>query len=230
MQQKKLYSRMQLALAICMCSLPATASVLFTDLGTTGNIYNDSSGWTVAGSGFLGTSETAASMFTVAGSGSESVMEIDLAVAEVNAPNTFNAAIWTDVSNAPGAELDSWNLSTTSSTGTCCSLVSITGITGLSLTGGQEYFLVLSPLSLTDDSWNAWDKNNQGVDGLFLSSTNGGSTWTGGGTINLLGAFDVLGDPSTVPEPGSWLMLAAGIGMIAMRARYIRRRSRSQAL
>jgi len=220
-QQKQFYRRAQLVLAFCVCSLPSMASVLFSDLGGVGDVYNDSSGWTVSGSGFLGTSETAADQFGVTGIGSESVTEIDLAVVNVGAPDTFSAAIWTDVGNAPGTQVAGafWDLSTTASSGTCCSLVSVTGISGVALTGGQDYFLVLSPLSLTDDSWNVWDLNNQSVDNLVLSSTNGGSSWTSSES-SPTGAFDILGDPTAAPEPGSWFMLAAGIAAIAMRARY----------
>ena len=32
----------------------------------------------------------------------------------------------------------------------CCSLVSVTGITGVTLNGGQQYFMMLGPLSLSD--------------------------------------------------------------------------------
>ncbi|MGA3201241.1 MAG: choice-of-anchor R domain-containing protein [Bryobacteraceae bacterium] len=221
MQQKQSYPRAQLALAFCVCCLPSMASVLFSDLGGAGDVYSVGPGYTLSGSGFLGTSETDADLFPVAGIGGQSVTEIDLAVINIFAPDTFSAAIWTDVGNAPGTQVAGafWDLSTTASSGTCCSLVSVTGISGVTLTGGQEYFMVLSPLSLTDDSWNVWDQNNQGVDNLVLSSTNGGSSWTSSGS-SPLGAFDVLSDPTAAPEPGSWFMLAAGIAAIAMRARY----------
>jgi hypothetical protein len=220
-RQKQFYRRARMVLAFCVLSLPSMASVLFSDLGGAGDVYNDGSGWTVSGSGFLGTSETAAGLFVVTGIGSLSVTEIDLAVVNIDAPDTFSAAIWTDVGNLPGAQVAGafWDLSTTASSGTCCSLVSVTGISGVTLTGGQEYFLVLSPLSLTDDSWNVWDLNNQGVDNLELSSTNGGTTWTSSGSTTT-GAFDVLGDPTAAPEPAAWFMLAAGIAAIATRTRY----------
>jgi hypothetical protein len=195
------------------------ASVLFSDLG--GGVYDISSGWSIEGSGATGTSYTTASLFTVVGSGSLAVTEIDLAVTLASGPGTFYASIWTDNSGTPGTEVDSWSpLSTSTVFGSSnSSLVSITNITGLDLTGGTKYFMVLGPLSTSDDSYNVWNEDSAGVDGLVLSSSNGGGSWTSLGTSNPLGAFDILSDPSA-PEPATWFMLAAGIAAIAMRARY----------
>jgi hypothetical protein len=68
----------------------------------------------------------------------------------------------------------------------------------VSLIGGQQYFMVLGPLSLSDNSNNEWSNNNQSVTGLVFGSNNGGSTWTSGGT-NALGAFDVLSGTTSAP-------------------------------
>jgi hypothetical protein len=203
------------ALALCVCSLPAMADTLFTDLGTANPIYSNSGGWFVAGSGgILSTGYTAANLFTVSGSGSLAVTQVDLAVGNVNGYlNTFYASIWTDSAGLPGAQVAGayWNsLSTSTAYGACCGLVSITGITGVNLTGGQQYFMILGPLSNSDSSSNVWISNNQSVTGVVLDSNDAGSTWFSQGAGSVLGGFDVL-SAATTPEPGTMFMLGGGL-------------------
>ena len=60
-----------LAIAFCLCTLPAMADTLFSDLGPVGNPYDCCNGATITGSGFPGGySDMGASAFTVGGSGS----------------------------------------------------------------------------------------------------------------------------------------------------------------
>jgi hypothetical protein len=85
-------------------------------------------------------------------------------------------------------------------------LGSITGITGVNLNGGQQYFMIVGPLSTADTGMNGRNCDNQGVNGLVLSSTDGGSTWVSDGSSATTGAFDVLSasDPAlaeSTPEP-----------------------------
>jgi MYXO-CTERM domain-containing protein len=207
--------------ALGVCSSPVIAgSVLFSDLGPPGDVYVSGSGSAAAGSGSnIGNSVTTAELFTSAGSGTFSVTQIDLAVGNVEAPDTFYASIWSDDAGLPGTEVADayWSLSTSASFGTCCALVAVSGITGVSLTGGQQYFMILGPLSLSDDSENAWNYNNQGAASLDLYSTNGGSTWVYNG-VGPTGAFDI--DGTSTSEPGSPVLLGTGlIGLLGVAAR-----------
>lgn len=211
MKQTRLYT---LLTAIAICALAPAAmkgSTLFSDLGPADDLYND--GWfgIVSGSGSVaGYSTIQAGLFTVSGSGSLPVTGIDLGVGEEGSPSTFYASIWTDSGGQPGTQVAGayWSLSTNAAIGTCCSLVSITGITGVALTGGQQYFMVLGPLSLSDTSFNGWYMNNQVAGGTVLYSESGGSSWVTAGPGNTLGAFDI----TSTPEPATWPMLLALAG------------------
>ena len=205
-----------LVLTIGVSSLPATAgpTTIFSDLGPPGNVYTAGIGWSINGSGApFGSSQTQANLFTVGGSGNFSVGSIDLAVGQVNAPFTFDASIWTDNANLPGVQVAAFdNLMSNQPFGGCCGLVTISGISGVTLAGGQSYFMILGPANLTDGGAVAWNWNNQGVNGLDLQSSDGGATWTNNGSGNPIGAFDILGQSGgTTPEPSSLLLLGTGI-------------------
>jgi hypothetical protein len=209
-------------LKLLLVSLPLSlhGSTLFSDLGSSGTIYNPAVGWDVAGSSGEGPSAfSEAGLFTVSSSGTQSVSQIDLGVFNTSGATTFDASIWTDVGGEPGMQVAnaSWDSLPTSETGgDCCELTSIAGISGVTLAGGASYFMVIGPVSVTDDSFNGWNWNNQGLDGLDLYSQDGGTTWNSHGTGNPLGAFNVLG--SALPEPGTAALLGAGsIGIAALR-------------
>jgi hypothetical protein len=71
--------------------------------------------------------------------------------------------------------------------------------------------MVLGPLSSSDDSYNLWYGNNQGVTGAVVSSEDGGATWTVADSDSTLSAFAITSNES-VPEPASWPVLLALTG------------------
>lgn len=91
--------------------------------------------------------------------------------------------------------------------------MTISGLAGPSLTEGQSYFLLAS----TDAySWDVWNINSQGVNGMFAWNLNGGGWFTG---PNVQGAFDIL---SGVPEPATMMLLGAGLLFVLARERAVR--------
>jgi hypothetical protein len=208
------------ALALCICNLPASATIIFSDLGPAGNVYNTGSAQTVCGAGGCGSMEIA-NLFTAAVS--SNVTRIDVAVANFTGfLTTFNAAIFSvNGSNQPGTKLGEWdNLTAPDVSAGCCGLVSIP-ITGLALSGLKQYFFVVSPVSLDDGSFNMWFDNTQGQSGTVLSSPDGNSwSYANSSATNTLSAFEVVANP----EPASVLLF--GTGLIAILCARRQRRNR----
>jgi hypothetical protein len=214
---KKRSLRLLAASAAVLCAASAAhAGVLFSDLGTSGTIYNTSNNFAVVGTAY-GAGATWANLFTVAGSGNLAVSQIDLALLYGNG-GSFVASIWSDSSGVPGAQVGGASWSGTTTVSSCCALVSFQNISGVTLVGGQSYFLVVAAgIPLTTDYW-VW--NNQGATGTVASTTYGGSSWSA--NTATLSAFDVLGGSSAVPEPGTLLTLLVASAGLALSKRISR--------
>lgn len=166
--------------------------VFASDLSPRGNLYQASNGWMVSGSETQGgTSYTVATSFVPARSGS--VSQIDVAVGYVSGENSFYVDIDADNNGVPGAVLASFTgLSSSTNFGSCCGLVTISGISGLNLTANTPYFLVLGPENFQGTTWGEWNLSSVYAMGPILYSTDGGITWNSRGQ-QLVGAFDILG-------------------------------------
>jgi hypothetical protein len=196
---------------LCLCGLPARAGVIFDDFGA-GHSYDGGSGWSISAADSLAhVANSRANLFTTIAGGM--VTQIDVALARFSGTGGVTVGLWTNGGGVPGMELGSWSVTTTTTFGTCCTVVTIDGLHGPVLQAGQSYFMLIIAGSGT---WDVWNQNNQGAFGLAENSSDGGATWSSVGSP-LLGAFDILGD--TAPEPAPVLLIGAGMVWVLMRGR-----------
>ena len=199
--------------------LSANADQIYSTLSPSSPTYFSGEGWTVSGPTSNDPRFSSASLFT--SPGNYSVGQIDLGLGYVSGTNSANVSLWTDSGGLPGSQLGSWAVSGQPVFGSDSdTLTTINGIAGVNLAAGVSYFLIVDPGS--SNTWDAWYLDNTGTNGLLLQSSDGDATWSSYPN-STLGAFDILGTPGTpvsVPEPGSLVIIGAGlIGLAGLRRR-----------
>jgi hypothetical protein len=139
--------------------------------------------------------------------GNYDLTQLDLGLTYSEGTNSAVISLFTDVGGAPGVLLDSWSIS--NQPASTPPVTTISGITGITLLSGDNYFLQVSPGA--DDTQDGWSFNNTGATGTVYDPPFGGSGLT-------LPAFDVLGTPVATPEPGQLAKCAAALlGLMALR-------------
>ena len=188
---------MLVLLSLVWSAIPAAAApmTLFTDLGPPGDVYMNNLGTPIGGAGSIFGIYNPKSVFSIPASGQFNVSQIDLGVsAWIDGPSAISASLWTENGFLnPGEELGFWtNLYVNQAFGGCCLLTTISGISGVTLNGGQRYLLILGQADPEGPGAAVWNMNNQ-------------TNWRQGNPS----AFDVLG--WQVPEPGTLLSLCTGL-------------------
>jgi hypothetical protein len=191
------------------------AATIFTDFGP-GDSYS-SSGYVVSTAASVeGLTITSAMGFTSAINAD--VTEIDIAIqnaAGTNSGTTISLHLGSDT----GPTIGSWVLGTLPSFSTSgpSGITTISGITGTHLIAGDTYFLVAVA---ANDDFNAWNLNDQGVNGTVAQNGVAFDNQT-------LGAFDVLGaSTAATPLPAALPLFATGLGGLGLLGW---RRKRAQA-
>ena len=199
------------------------ADTIYTNLDG-GTTYNCCGGW---GVGNFGDIYDIAMPFTVPVGPAYSLTQIEIALSLFGGgTNSALVRLLNDSGGLPGGSIDSWGLGPLPGFGfpglvsTIQSSQTISGIAGITLSGGTQYWLAAFP---GDPSTQAtWNLNTTGASGPFAVSTNDGSTWRSDNST--LGAFAVYGNPvSGVPEPSTMLLLGTGLaGLFVCRRRAAR--------
>jgi hypothetical protein len=177
----------------------AEASMLFSDLGTAES-YDSSHGFVIGKPPF---SVSQAAEFTNAAAGAVSLDRVDLGLAYISGGNDAMVSLWTANQNTPGSELAQWSISLPADRTAPAGLTSITGISGVSLQPGADYFVQVAAAS---DGIFSWNSNDVGATTRMFSVTAGGPGQT---TIATAPAFQLQGTLVPTPLPASvWLILS----------------------
>jgi hypothetical protein len=201
-----------LAVFLFMVATPAVAdSVIYTNLGP-GFTYDSGNGVPVCGSCEAGSSQAMANLFTVPAGPGYNLTQLNVAVTyNFSGTNSVMIELLADSGGSPGSTvLGSWTLTNLPTFGSVSSIQpsqTISGISGIVLSAGTQYWLAaFASASGTYDIWNY----STGTAGTIAVSNNGGTTWAPFSGV-LQTAFDVRGNPLSTPEPGTMTLLGSGL-------------------
>jgi len=140
------------------------------------------------------------------------VTEISLAVGAFFGDPAMEVALWTkDFSTKLGAwaftGMSAWYPGTPPT---------VTGITGVHLTAGVDY--AITARSVAKNDWATWFWNSTPQRGC--AQFDYGSDYSCGG---MMGAFEITGDTTVVPEPTAWALMILGFGGVGAVLRQRRR-------
>ncbi len=176
-------------------SFPATKPhpglvTIYSNLGTGTNVYNGA-----AGTGVLGKNvpnqpfpEWLANGFTP--TANHTVTEIQVGVTWVEGANSVILSLNEDNGGKPGKTLYITQFTNLPTFGTCCTLQTATLATGIPVTQGTQYWIVLRTSPTNQGTWNVWNNNFKDLQGPFSNSL--GNGWFQQSTQEL-GAFAVFG-------------------------------------
>lgn len=191
-----------------LVALPASAATIFSDISPGYSCCTASGGnWNV---GVVpipnGGAQVPASGFVSPGNFSLSRIDIGLDYNGFGA-NGAVVSLWTDSSGIPGSELASFSVGPLpDATASGAPPIAITGISGITLAAGQEYFLVAA--GSTPQTAAGWNFNDTGTVGDMAFDQGSGFTPASNET---LGAFDVIGTAIPAPEPSTVLLFGGAL-------------------
>lgn len=179
--------------AMLTTTTPAAGSTLiYSNLGPAGSVYNPGSGWTEAGAEANDYPLAEAMAFTV--SSNYLLVRIEMGITYLQGTNGMTVVVAEDNGGVPGNIIYSAPLTNLPGFGTCCALMTAdpphTKANHVSLIAGRQYWLY--PLPADTTSYLIWNLDVTKKGGPGAVSKDSGVTWTPT-TYTTFGAFKLYG-------------------------------------
>ena len=192
--------KLVIAALAAICALggaSAQAAVIYSNLGPGGAFNKHSSVQLGPYTSAHGSTYSLAMAFAAADAAD--VSEISLAIGVFFGDPAMEVSLW---SKDYTTKLGSWAV--TGSNAWRPTLVTIRGISDVHLQAGAEYALLVSSLG---NEWGTWFDTSDGALGW--------GEWDASGfTYGTVGAFEIRGVVTAVPEPATWAMMIIGFGVV----------------
>jgi hypothetical protein len=169
---------------------PSRLVKIYSNLGTGNNVYDG-----VAGNGILGKDVTGQLYREWVGCGfrpkaNQTVTELQVGATWVSGDNSLILSLNETSKDRPGKALHTWRFENLPDFGTCCTVQTGKLSPGIPVKKGKVYWVVLRNLPQHQDTWDVWNYDSSGEQGLW--SNNIGSGWTKA-SYQQLNAFGVFG-------------------------------------
>ena len=199
----------------------APASVIFTDFGA-GHSY-DITGGNPIGNAFDGNNYAEGESFTPAANANFGSVSVAMGC-NVGCPvaANFTISLTSDSGDSPGAAIESFIFTsfTLGATGLNNAPIIATSVLKPLLTSGTQYWITVASSIAYSSTWN-WNSTGDTADQAI--SVDGGASWFSPSGLTP-GAFEVdSAATATTPEPGTSLLLGAGLLGVGL---FFRSRSR----
>jgi hypothetical protein len=148
-------------------SLPAGVITIYSNLGKGGNTYN-----AISGVGILGPDagqpwpQSVGTAFTP--TQDHIVQAVQVGATYVQGTNGIIVSLNEDSKGVPGKSLASKTFTNLPAFGTCCTLETGKGKTGIPVKANTQYWVVLRPIA--NDTYCVWNDNYRGIQGRWANN------------------------------------------------------------
>lgn len=158
---------------------PLNDSGLVTIFDSIAGKYPKGRYWCCTGYGVLGPNQGMGEQWMGGGftpNANHTVTRIEVAVGWSGGTNGVVISLNADNNGVPGTALKTWNISNLPKSGGCCTVVAVTDKSGIPVSAGQQYWIVLSTNAKENDTMDAWnvsdaDQIDNGSFAVFASNT-----------------------------------------------------------